>query len=106
MLLFGRPVLFIWSQRARHTLYVPVHERTCDHYDVGPYKVSRHPSYLGFFMMLFGFALLINAFVLFLVALVLVPVFTFIIIPKEEAMLIEVCGDAYREYRAKVRMWF
>lgn len=100
------PILLIWAQQTRQTLYVPVEERVCQNYDEGPYRYSRHPAYVSLFLMLIGFAFLINALLMLIMAMVLGPIFTFIIIPKEEKILKEVCDEQYEDYQKKVRMWF
>lgn len=100
------PLLVLLAQRVRHTLYVPVEDRTCFNFNVGPYRWSRHPTYLGLFIMMFGFAFLIDSLPMLLLTAALAPFFTFIIIPKEEALLTELCEDIYNEYKSKVRMWF
>lgn len=104
-LLLMSPIFIVWAQRVRHTLYVPVEERTCANFDVGPYKVSRHPTYLGLFMLLVGCSFIINSLPMLIMSLATSPIFTFLIIPKEEELLENLCGGVYREYKKQVRMW-
>jgi protein-S-isoprenylcysteine O-methyltransferase Ste14 len=104
-LLLMSPILIVWAQRMRHTLYVPVEDRTCKNFNVGPYRISRHPTYLGMFLLLIGFSFLIDSFPMLLMTLTLGPIFTFFLIPTEEKILEDLCGDVYREYKKKVRMW-
>ena|SRR2546425_6361969 len=64
----------------------------------GPYRFIRHPIYLAFMLVAAGFIL----FALNLVMLPLVYIFTAIRYPKrEEPELIELYGDAYREYQQR-----
>lgn len=99
------PILIVWAQQARHTLYVPVEDRTCKNFDVGPYKISRNPTYLGMFILLLGFSFLIDSLPTLLMTLALGPVFTFFLVPQEEALLEDMCQDVFRDYKKKVRMW-
>lgn len=100
------PIIILRAQRARQTLYVPVEDRVCTNYDQGPYRWSRHPAYVGFFMLIIGIAFVMNSLAILILAMVLGPIFTFIIIPQEEALLKKVCDDQYTEYQKRVRMWF
>jgi protein-S-isoprenylcysteine O-methyltransferase Ste14 len=99
------PLLIILSQRVRHTLYVPIEEQTCENFNVGPYRITRHPTYLGLFMLLIGCSFLINSFPMLIMTCAIIPIFSLIIIPQEEQLLEEMCGDVYRDYKKKVRMW-
>jgi len=71
----------------------------------GPYRYSRNPIYVGMVLTLVGVALLLGtrspAF--------LIPVFMWMItnqfIVAEEVMLEERFGEAYDEYRQRVRRW-
>ena len=71
----------------------------------GIYKYTRNPMYLGFVLVLLGWA----AFLSNLAALALLPAFVlyinrFQIIP-EEHVLTSLFPDAYPAYRARVRRW-
>ena len=64
----------------------------------GPYRFIRHPIYLSFMLVGGGFILLAQN----LVMLPLVYAFTAVTYPDtEERELIELYGDAYREYRKR-----
>jgi len=71
----------------------------------GPYRFTRNPMYLGLATILVGLALALEA----LTPLFVVPVFVAIItaqfIVPEEAMLTERFGDAYGDFRRRVRRW-
>jgi protein-S-isoprenylcysteine O-methyltransferase Ste14 len=71
----------------------------------GFFKFTRNPMYLGMVLALIGVALLLGS----LAAFLPIPVFAWWIqsrfIRQEETFLEETFGDAYREYRAKVRRW-
>ncbi|MHB8743347.1 MAG: methyltransferase family protein [Sulfuricaulis sp.] len=71
----------------------------------GPYGFSRNPLYLAVTLFYVGSALLLNA----LWAVVLLPLVLIVmargVIAREERFLERKFGDAYREYRTRVRRW-
>ncbi len=72
----------------------------------GIYRFSRNPMYLGFLLVLVGWALWLGS----LPALIWLPVFViymnrFQIVP-EERMLLAKFGDSYGDYCRRVRRWF
>ena len=71
----------------------------------GVYRISRHPMYLGFVLMLLGLAILLGS----LTPLWVVPIFAIVMdrvfIVVEERMLAEKFGQAWLDYKAKVRRW-
>lgn len=65
----------------------------------GPYRYVRHPSYLGYFLMFFGFFFLWpNLFTLF--PLVAIPGY-FRVTFEEERLLVRRFGDEYVEYQRR-----
>ena len=71
----------------------------------GVYRVSRNPMYVGFLLMLTGWAVFLGN----IVSLLLLPVFIlymnrFQIVPEEQYMR-EKFGEAYAQYQATVRRW-
>jgi protein-S-isoprenylcysteine O-methyltransferase Ste14 len=71
----------------------------------GPYRFTRNPMYVGFTLLYAGVAIWVNAiWPLLFLPLVLV-VMQVGVIAREEAYLERVFGDAYREYRRRVRRW-
>ena len=71
----------------------------------GPFKVSRHPMYLGMFIILLGLSLYLGS----LITLVCPILFFFLMerlfIPVEEKNLEMSFGAEYHKYRAKVHRW-
>jgi len=71
----------------------------------GPYRLTRNPMYLGLLCVYIGAALWFGV----TWALVLAPVVVLVVqrlaIAKEERYLEQKFGDAYRQYRARVRRW-
>lgn len=71
----------------------------------GPYRFTRNPMYVGFTLLYAGVAIWVNAiWPLLFLPLVLVVMHVGVI-TREEAYLERVFGDAYREYRRRVRRW-
>jgi protein-S-isoprenylcysteine O-methyltransferase Ste14 len=71
----------------------------------GPYRFTRNPMYLGMAGALLGAAVYLGS----LTPFVVVPGFMALIadrfIAPEEAMLERAFGQAYRDYKARVRRW-
>ena len=71
----------------------------------GVYRLSRNPMYIGFFLILLGWALYLSD----ILALLLLPLFIiymnrFQIIPEEQLMR-EKFGEEYVSYMSQVRRW-
>jgi protein-S-isoprenylcysteine O-methyltransferase Ste14 len=93
--------IFIWSVIARGR-YATSWQMPADHKLVnwGPYRYVRHPSYLGYYLMFIGFALLWhNALALF--PLIAIPGYVLIARPEEQ-MLVARFGEAYVRYQKRV----
>ena len=100
-------VINVWSSRlfTKHQTTVKPFEPADGLVTEGPYRVSRHPMYLGMVLILAGCAILLRSLTPFFV----VPVFAWLMETKfirvEEQMMQESHGDAYREYEKRVRRW-
>jgi protein-S-isoprenylcysteine O-methyltransferase Ste14 len=71
----------------------------------GPYRFSRNPMYVGVTVLYFGIALLTNlAWPIVLLPVVLL-VMNALVIGREERHLQAEFGQAYDEYRGRVRRW-
>tara|TARA_R110000796_G_scaffold252631_3_gene389416 strand:+ start:74181 stop:74633 length:453 start_codon:yes stop_codon:yes gene_type:complete len=72
----------------------------------GIYNFTRNPMYLGMLLLLLAFGLYLgNAFNILVAAGFVSYMNNFQIIPEEEA-LEKKFGEAYKNYRIKVRRWF
>jgi protein-S-isoprenylcysteine O-methyltransferase Ste14 len=72
---------------------------------VGPYRYTRNPMYLGMALAYIGGALALNAgWPLLLLPVALLTLYL-VVIRREEAYLARTFGDAYAEYRTRVRRW-
>ena len=100
------PLFILWSQRSirrfrkgiTDELHIPV-------FNIGPYKLTRNPTYLGLAMLIAGFGFLANSLYIVLSAVagfILVNIF---VLPKEERLLEKKYGDIYLNYKRKVDRW-
>ena len=100
-------VLNIWSDRL-----FKKNKTTIDSYDIpkrlvvnGPFRISRHPIYLGMLLVLLGVAILHGTLITFLFPLFFIAITESKFIPKEERNLERVFGKRYLDYKSKVRRW-
>ena len=69
----------------------------------GPYRIVRHPSYLGAFMMYISTTVFLHAWIAAVAALIILP-FSFLRrIHHEEQVLKEQFGEEYNSYCSRVR---
>ena len=71
----------------------------------GPFQFSRNPIYLGDWLMLAGVSMLLATFWPLLFAPLIWVMLRFGVIRHEEAHLEAKFGDAYRDYKTRVRRW-
>ena len=71
----------------------------------GPYRHSRNPMYVGVALFLLGIGALVGT-----VPFLLVPVVWLVVVDRffvrfEERLLADLCGEAYWQYKRRVRRW-
>jgi protein-S-isoprenylcysteine O-methyltransferase Ste14 len=89
--------MFALGERFRWPLAIQDEHRLVT---TGFYRYVRHPSYLGFLLMIVGWALVFRSVIG--VALALVPaLFAKVAIAAEEAILLQEFGDRYAEYQRR-----
>ena len=71
----------------------------------GPFGICRHPMYLGMTAILAGAGILFGSIGSLLPALAFAVLMQVRFIPVEEASLERIFGDAYADYRRRVRPW-
>jgi protein-S-isoprenylcysteine O-methyltransferase Ste14 len=72
----------------------------------GMYAFSRHPMYLSELLLILGWVIFYGSFALLIAAIIWFLFFNYYAMPNEERILEAHFGDAYREYKSKVRRWF
>lgn len=72
----------------------------------GPFRFTRNPMYLGFVLMLTGWALWLDNWAGFLGIPLFVMVVTVLQIVPEERALQNCFGEEYARYRQRVNRWF
>ena len=98
--------MVIWCEFSHHKLsQLFSGTLTCNELSRGIYKYSRHPGTIGFLLMLFGFGFIVNSSAIVLFAWFFSSVLSWLVIPVVERHMIAFCGDEYKEYCSKVRMW-
>ena len=71
----------------------------------GAYRISRHPMYLGFILILFGASLLLGSTSPYIVMIVFAILMELLFIREEERMLEEQFQEKWIQYKSKVRKW-
>lgn len=66
---------------------------------------SRNPIYVGMFLVYFGIGTAVRSPSILLLALPLAITMRYGVVAREEAYLERRFGDAYRDYKARVRRW-
>jgi protein-S-isoprenylcysteine O-methyltransferase Ste14 len=84
---------------------VPVHHKVTALVTTGIYAWTRNPMYLGLALVMAGSALWANSLWLVIALVAMMLVIARAVIAREEAFLEAKFGDAYRDYKARVRRW-
>ena len=71
----------------------------------GPFRISRHPMYLGMATILLGEAVVFGSLASFSFPLIFAGLMEALFIRREEEMLEEAFGEEYLDYRRRVRRW-
>lgn len=71
----------------------------------GAFRISRHPMYLGFVLILIGIAFIMGTLTPFIAIPVFAALMDIVFIRVEERMLEEEFGQTWREYKRGVRRW-
>jgi protein-S-isoprenylcysteine O-methyltransferase Ste14 len=73
--------------------------------DTGAFRFTRNPMYLAMLMVLTGWALFLGSICALVAALLFVAYMNRFQIRPEEKVLESIFGDAFTEYRHRVRRW-
>lgn len=71
----------------------------------GPYRVTRNPMYVGMAFLYIGLALALGAIWSLAVLPMVLVIVDRLVIAREERFLEAKFGEAYREYKRRVRRW-
>jgi len=71
----------------------------------GPFRISRHPMYLGMAAILLGVAVVLGSILPLAFPILFLALMERLFIPREEANLERAFGDDYRAYKKRVRRW-
>ena len=103
--IIGCALGFVEFRRAKTTVNPTKPESSSSLLKTGIYRRTRNPMYLGFLLMLAGWAVLMGNALSFLA----LPVFVFYMnrfqIKPEERALRSIFGDEFAAYRSDVRRW-
>jgi len=96
----------IWAIKTLGKHFTATVTLTDDHQVIstGPYKLVRHPSYLGAFMAIVGCPVFLNAFLATLFSFIFMTIAYVIRITVEEKMLSSYFGKSYEKYKRKTKM--
>ncbi len=72
----------------------------------GPYRLGRHPFYLGALLVAAGLALMLASLLLALATVLGLLLVARVLVPAEERKLRQVFGGWYHDYAGSVRRWF
>lgn len=112
-ILLGFPLIVfgIWLNLAADSLFekrkttVKPHEKPSALVTDGPFRISRHPMYLGMASFLLGEAVLLGSLVTFAYPLIFVLIMEAKFIPLEEKSMQDSFKEQYAGYKKKVRRW-
>lgn len=97
-------ILVYWAQSSASRSKREMIEKKCErNFAVGPYKFSRRPTQLGLTFATLGFGLISESFFIIIAVIVSYFITRFIFLPRQERILMERYGDAYCDYRDKVK---
>ena len=99
-LMFSAASLF----KKKNTAIVPTEESSALVLE-GPYRWTRNPMYLGILLILMGIALAVGTPPFYAVPVVFFLTIRFVFIPFEEAKLERKFGQAYLDFKRRVRRW-
>jgi len=71
----------------------------------GPFKISRHPMYLGMVAVLLGVAILHGTLITLIFPVIFIVLLEKLFIPYEESNLKEAFGENYTKYKDRVKRW-
>jgi len=71
----------------------------------GPFKISRHPMYLGMTLILLGISIILGSLIAFVFPFVFFLIMEFVYILYEEKNMEKIFKKQYKIYKKNVRKW-
>ena len=105
-IIFGA-VLNLWTDSLfkKNKTTVKPFEKPAELITVGPFKISRHPMYLGMTAILLGVAILHGTLITLIFPLIFIVLSETLFLSQEEKNLEETFGENYINYKNRVRRW-
>jgi len=98
--------LVLWAQYSlRKFKKIKKEELTPKSFSLGPYKFSKHPTYLSLGFLVLGLGLMLNSLIITTMALIAFVSVYFLILRKEESILEKKYGDIYKRYKDEIHPW-
>lgn len=98
-------VVFLLRAFSRHGTSPDPKEESTAIVDTGPFRFSRNPSYVGAGLLQAVLGLLFNNVWVLLTIVPAMIVIHYVVVLREEAYMEEKFGDAYLDYKSRVRRW-
>ncbi|MBL7131104.1 MAG: isoprenylcysteine carboxylmethyltransferase family protein [Candidatus Omnitrophica bacterium] len=100
-------MLNIWSDSLFKRKNIPIkpHDNPAQLETSGPFRISRHPMYLGMIIVLLGVSIVSGSLITFIFPVAFLIVMNRIFIPFEEKNLEHIFRKEYLNYKRKVRCW-
>jgi protein-S-isoprenylcysteine O-methyltransferase Ste14 len=106
MIIFGI-IMNLWTDALfkKSKTTVKPHETPTSLETSGPFRISRHPMYLGMTAILLGASVFTGSLITFIFPVIFIVLMEKIFIPLEEKNLEDAFGGKYIGYKKKVRRW-
>ena len=106
LIIFGITIN-IWADaifKKKQTTVKP-HETPTSLETTGPFRISRHPMYMGMAAILLGASIILGSAITFIFPVIFIILIEIIFIPLEEKNLDKQFNTKYIAYKKKVRRW-
>lgn len=104
IILFGTMLIYLSQEASARAGKIKEEENSTKAFAFGPYKYFRHPTYLGVFLMVLGFGMIIKSIFSILFILITYLIVKLVFVKKEEKILEKKYGKIYLDYKKKVKM--
>ena len=106
LIIFGT-ILNIWADALfkKSKTTIKPHEIPTSFEMSGPFRISRHPIYLGMAAILLGLSIVLGSLITSVFPVLFVILMEIMFIPIEEMNLERVFGKRYLGYKKKIRRW-